>query len=128
MSAMKFKCLYCFLILISLVACQSEKPKSNKSDFLPLIDNATHFHEALDGLTDVIVHDIFSPPVASRIYAYPCIAAHEILAGKKGSNPSLVGKLHDLTTKLVATLGTGCYLSPSSKSQILLCLCFGCKM
>ncbi|MEO1301521.1 MAG: hypothetical protein AAFU83_04810, partial [Bacteroidota bacterium] len=30
-------------------------------------------------LTDVIVHDIFSPPVASRIYAYPSIAAYEAM-------------------------------------------------
>lgn len=30
-------------------------------------------------LTDVIVYDIFSPPVASRIYVYPNIAAYEIM-------------------------------------------------
>lgn len=34
-------------------------------------------HRSMKKLTDVIVHDIFSPPVASRIYAYPSIAAYE---------------------------------------------------
>lgn len=39
---------------------------------------AEDYHKALDKLTEVIVYDIFSPPVASRIYAYPSIAAYEI--------------------------------------------------
>lgn len=35
------------------------------------------FHQSVKALTDVIVHDIFSPPVASRIYTYASIAAYE---------------------------------------------------
>ena len=35
------------------------------------------YHAAVDKLTEVMVHDIFSPPVASRIYVYPNIAAYE---------------------------------------------------
>ncbi len=38
-------------------------------------------HRAQQALTDIIVHDIFSPPVASRIYAYANIAAYEALVG-----------------------------------------------
>lgn len=38
----------------------------------------TDYHNALDKLTEVMVYDIFSPPVASRIYVYPSIAAYEI--------------------------------------------------
>ena len=30
-------------------------------------------------LTDVVVYDIFSPPVASRVYVYPTIAAYSIM-------------------------------------------------
>lgn len=36
-------------------------------------------HHAQRALTNVIVHDIFSPPVASRIYLYSSIAAYEAL-------------------------------------------------
>ncbi|MBN8854370.1 MAG: phosphatidic acid phosphatase [Sphingobacteriales bacterium 50-39] len=36
-------------------------------------------HRAEKALTDVIVHDIFSPPVASRIYLYANVAAYETL-------------------------------------------------
>ncbi|MGY8793114.1 MAG: phosphatidic acid phosphatase, partial [Gammaproteobacteria bacterium] len=38
------------------------------------------YNAAMKQLTEVIVHDIFSPPVASRVYAYPNIAAYEIMA------------------------------------------------
>ncbi len=44
-------------------------------------------HRAQQAITNVIVHDIFSPPVASRIYVYASIAAHESLvaSGKSQS-------------------------------------------
>ncbi|MFY0625802.1 MAG: vanadium-dependent haloperoxidase [Reichenbachiella sp.] len=44
-------------------------------------------------VTDIMVHDIFSPPVASRIYAYPNIAAYEILALESESHPALSSKI-----------------------------------
>jgi hypothetical protein len=53
-------------------------------------------HRSMQHLTDVTVHDIFSPPVASRIYAYPSIAAYEILASKDSTYRSLAGQLHGL--------------------------------
>jgi hypothetical protein len=43
-------------------------------------NDAAPLHHAQKALTAVIVHDIFSPPVASRIYAYANIAAYEVLA------------------------------------------------
>lgn len=39
---------------------------------------AMDYHNALDKLTEIMVYDIFSPPVASRVYVYPSIAAYEI--------------------------------------------------
>ncbi|HEY5691205.1 MAG TPA: vanadium-dependent haloperoxidase [Cyclobacteriaceae bacterium] len=47
-------------------------------------------------LTDVIVHDIFSPPVASRIYAYASVAAYEVLALHDSTIISLAGQVHGL--------------------------------
>ena len=47
-------------------------------------------------LTDVIVHDIFSPPVASRIYVYPSIAAYECAKFLEGNYQSLSGQLNGL--------------------------------
>jgi len=47
-------------------------------------------------LSDVIVHDIFSPPVASRIYAYPSIAAYVVLRQENLNYPDLSGRLKGL--------------------------------
>lgn len=47
-------------------------------------------------LTDVIVADIFTPPVASRIYAYSNIAAYEGIRLMAPDKPSLSGQLHEL--------------------------------
>ena len=54
------------------------------------------YHEAQDMLTAVMVHDIFSPPQASRVYAYTNIAAYEIIAQSPGDSiVSLKNKLND---------------------------------
>lgn len=51
--------------------------------------------ESVSALTDVIVHDIFSPPVASRIYAYASVAAYECARYENGG-ASLAGMLNEL--------------------------------
>lgn len=55
------------------------------------------YHQSMDKLSEVIVHDIFSPPVASRIYAYPSIAMYEILAKNNTEYKPLSGQLTDFT-------------------------------
>ncbi|MGB5553523.1 MAG: vanadium-dependent haloperoxidase [Flavobacteriaceae bacterium] len=47
-------------------------------------------------LTDVIVSDIFTPPVASRIYAYSNIAAYEGIRFLDSTKISLAGQLNGL--------------------------------
>ena len=42
-------------------------------------DDASPLHRAEKALTDVMVHDVLSPPAASRAYAYANIAAYEVL-------------------------------------------------
>lgn len=53
-------------------------------------------HGAMQQLTDVIVHDIFSPPVASRIYAYSTVGAYEVLAVHDSAFIPLAGQLQGL--------------------------------
>ncbi|MBC6993541.1 vanadium-dependent haloperoxidase [Neolewinella lacunae] len=55
------------------------------------------YHRAVKQLTDVIVHDIFSPPVAARIYSYSNIAGYEALAAGDPSMPSLAGQIPHLS-------------------------------
>ena len=63
----------------------------------PIVITADQYHNSVDRVTQIMVHDIFSPPVASRIYAYPNIAAYEIIAQKDADYNSLVGQLKNLT-------------------------------
>jgi hypothetical protein len=41
--------------------------------------DASPLHDAVKQVNDVIVYDIFSPPQASRVYAYASIATYEVL-------------------------------------------------
>ena len=63
----------------------------------PLVITGEDLHIAMQDLSDVIVHDIFSPPVASRVYAYPSIAAYEIMVLNDENYKSLAGQLNGLT-------------------------------
>ncbi|WP_375583863.1 vanadium-dependent haloperoxidase [Cyclobacterium xiamenense] len=64
--------------------------------------------DANEQLTEVMVHDIFSPPVASRIYSYPAIAAYEVaVLAEPGTYVSLMGQLKDSEPLRVSEATTG---------------------
>jgi hypothetical protein len=63
-----------FILSIFLFSSCQRRAELTEMD---LDSNPILLREAQGKLTDVIVHDIFSPPVASRIYAYTSIAAYE---------------------------------------------------
>jgi len=70
------------LLVLSFIACE-EKPAE------PIVISSEDFHISVSNVTEVMIHDIFSPPQASRIYAYPNVAAYEILASKQSEYNSL---------------------------------------
>lgn len=53
-------------------------------------------HAAMEQLTSVIVYDIFSPPQASRVYAYASVAAYEALRHDYPEYGTLAGQLDGL--------------------------------
>ena len=58
-----------------LMLAASCKQKSSSGP----IDGAAVLHENEDQLTNVIIYDVFTPPVASRIYGYTSLAAYEAI-------------------------------------------------
>jgi hypothetical protein len=52
-------------------------------------------HKTVDNLTTTIVNDIFSPPLASRVYVYPILAAYETLRHDYPNYQSLNGQIKD---------------------------------
>jgi hypothetical protein len=73
--------------MIIVIASCSENNKA-------LPDDATVLHNNHQQLTNVIVYDVFSPPVASRIYSYTSLAAYEAIRFKEKGYPSLTAQLH----------------------------------
>lgn len=71
----------------------------------PLSVSVEDYHLALDQTTEIMIHDIFSPPVASRIYAYPTIAAYEIMTQQDSTYASLSGQLNEFEGIPQATVG-----------------------
>ncbi len=63
----------------------------------PIAVSPEDLHASVDKVIEIMIHDIFSPPVASRIFAYPNIAAYEIIALENPKYLSLAGQLTDFT-------------------------------
>lgn len=84
-----------FIALITLACTPNTAYKTELKD--PEL-----FQSAVKNLSDIIVYDIFSPPVASRVYMYPTIAAYEIMAQAYPTQyTSLAGQLNGLTSSPV---------------------------
>jgi PAP2 superfamily protein len=85
-----------FLFAIMLVfnyGCTPNSEEKSGGDYT----NGNFISELNANLTDAIIIDLFSPPVASRIYIYPNIAAYEVLVNTNSDYQTMAGRLHDLT-------------------------------
>lgn len=81
-----FKLVVIFLLIFS--SCKKSEP----IEITP-----STYHQSVDKVIEIMIHDIFSPPVASRIFAYPNIAAYEIIALKNPKFISLSNQISGLT-------------------------------
>ena len=73
-------------ILITLSGCNT-KPAVILSD-------AEILHRNQDQLTQVIIYDVFTPPVATRIYVYSSLASYEAIRFSQEGAASIAEKLH----------------------------------
>jgi hypothetical protein len=80
------------LVIIATTSCKN-KGAANTEE---IIISAEDLHATVDKVTQIMIHDIFSPPVASRIFAYPNIAAYEIVSQSNPKYRSLAGQLNGL--------------------------------
>jgi len=75
--------LFAFAVLAS--GCKSrETQKSSDSDIL---------RSNMDKLTQVIIYDVFTPPVASRLYVYSSLASYEAIRFKQEGTLSIAERL-----------------------------------
>lgn len=59
-----------------------------------LLTDQDILHRNIKQITEVIVHDVFSPPVASRIYAYTNLASYEAIRFARPGYVSIAAQLH----------------------------------
>ena len=80
---------------------------------------AEYIHRAIKQVTDVMVYDIYSPPVTSRTYAYISVAAYEILIQNNKEYRSMAGQLHGLTAIPKPKSVESCHLTLAAVHAIL---------
>ena len=77
---------------VIVTACSSAN-----GDYRSRAPDAELLHTAVHQMTSVIVYDIFSPPQASRAYAYAAVAAYEAMRHDDSTYRTLAGQLNGLT-------------------------------
>ncbi len=92
-----------FVLLSMLFSACTQKKEAIKAD-------PEDLHTVVDKVTQIMIHDIFSPPVASRIFAYPNVAAYEIVAQINPEYSSLAGQLNEL--KPIPVIDTASGVNP----------------
>ncbi len=73
-----------FLVFIS--ACKQQK--------IPKLPDTEILHQNMDQLTQVIIYDVFTPPVASRLYVYAALASYEAIRYSSEGAGSIADKLN----------------------------------
>ncbi|MDP5024341.1 MAG: phosphatidic acid phosphatase, partial [Flavobacteriaceae bacterium] len=85
--------LLCSAVFFSLLGCEEN------NTYKARLKDPQLFHNSMQALSDVIVYDIFSPPVASRVYMYPTIAAYAVMQKQYPKKyEDMAGQLSDFKT------------------------------
>lgn len=84
-------CFSLVALLLLLGSCQQHQADPK------ILTDQNVLHRNMDQLTQVVIHDMFPPPNASRIYAYTSLAAYEAARFTKPGYPSITAKLHGFT-------------------------------
>jgi len=82
--------------LIASVAVVSSACRAKDTSPTTSTSDADQLHAAVHQLSSVIVYDIFSPPQASRVYAYASIAAYEAMRQGDSTYHTLAGEVNGL--------------------------------
>lgn len=85
------KYLFYFIMVLFFFGCNSEQNDAAINEYT--YNQISHWNKVLN---KVIVNDIFTPPVASRIFAYTNIAAYEVLCKADSSSKSFHSLLNDM--------------------------------
>jgi hypothetical protein len=83
-----------FLITGAVILLSSCKQKRN--DYIEVMHDPLLYNDVVHKLNYVVIYDIFTPPVAARVFAYSNLAAYEVLANEGHHYSTLEGKVKGL--------------------------------
>jgi PAP2 superfamily len=89
------------LLIFAGIGCKQNTNEAEK----PVIHDVKLVHNMVGRLNDVVIYEIFSPPVASRIYAYSTLALYEASRGIDTSYHSITDQLNGFPKMPVAQKG-----------------------
>jgi hypothetical protein len=92
---------------------------AGRADYAAHAEKPEILHGGIRRITEIIRHDVFSPPVASRIYAYAAVAGYEALIPGYPGYRSLAGQLNGLSPAPVPEPGK-VYCFPVSSARALM--------
>ena len=81
------------VLLFAIILAGPTSCTQRAADYQQILHDPVLYSKVTGQLTDIITYDIFTPPVASRIYAYTHLAAYETMAHGDSSYSSLNGQL-----------------------------------
>ncbi len=84
------------VVFFGLILFVAAATSCNKKDYKTVMHDPNLYCSAIHELNYVVIYDIFTPPVASRVFAYANLAAYETLAKEGKHYGSLEGKIKDL--------------------------------
>ena len=99
----------CFIICILLVSCLLSCTPSKKQAKL----SGVWINSTITRMSDIMVHDITNPPLASRFFSYSCLAGYEIVSQNNKQCASMYGRLngYPLIKKPDSVLGSNYQLA-----------------
>jgi PAP2 superfamily len=98
-----------------ILACKRTPP----AEYNKIANDPKIVSDTFDKLTEVIIHDIFSPPVSSRIYAYTAMAGYEALIPNNPAYKSVAGQVNGFTEAPQPEKGQEyCYALASAKAMM----------
>lgn len=85
-----------WIFALSFLGMGCQKDYISQAEVRQNIEDSELFLRNIENLTNIQVHDIFAPPVAARVFAYPCIGAYEAIAPAYENYQSYSGRLNGL--------------------------------
>ncbi|MGZ8553886.1 MAG: haloperoxidase, partial [Chitinophagaceae bacterium] len=80
--------LFIITLLIASIGCKQQQKKSPEF-------SCEQISQVITKMTDIMVHDVTNPPLASRFFSYACLAGYQVVAENNKEFKSMHGILND---------------------------------